>query len=393
MNTSTTPSFSRQLADIRGYFDHGDSHLGYRRLLDAAIDTENMEVYTHTLDFCDWYDKGQLTDLPQKAGDLLQQIENAGLSTIRDRSKPALIAKQIHKTYAHGSFSLSSLDITAYPGQIIGLVGENGNGKTTLLRLLNGELHPDGGSITYQFGSTARIRDQYDRRTRLAFIPQRPASWYGSLMDNLQFTAASYGFKGQENVLRTEMICARMGLRPFRQYSWKRISSGYKMRFELARTLLRKPELLLLDEPLANLDVLAQQIILEDLRYLAQSASRPMAVILSSQQLYEVEKVSQLVIFLKQGKARLQDYTSPVPDKNLAATELIIELEADCSREELQTIFRDLSLKQLSYNGGSFILYFNDTRLSEVLQLMARHQLPVKYFRDITTSSRRFFDA
>lgn len=392
MNHSSNHSFARQLADIRAYFDHGDSHLGYRRLLDAALDTENMEVYAHTLDFCDWYDKGQLTDLPQKTSELLQQIANAGPSHIHDRSNPALKAEQIRKTYAHGSFSLSALDVTAYPGQIIGLVGENGNGKTTLLRLLNGELLPDGGSISYQFSNTTRIRDQYDRRTKLAFIPQRPASWYGSLMDNLQFTAASYGYKGRENVLRTEMTCARMGLRPFRQYSWKRISSGYKMRFELARTLLRKPELLLLDEPLANLDVLAQQIILEDLRYLAQSASRPMAVILSSQQLYEVEKVSQLVIFLKQGKARLQDYTNTVaPNGN--TTELIIELEADCSREELQRIFTGLPLQQLSYNGGSFILYFNNTRLSEVLQVMASHQLPVKYFRDITTSSRRFFDA
>ncbi|MBL7758453.1 MAG: ATP-binding cassette domain-containing protein [Chitinophagaceae bacterium] len=392
MNTSTNPSFARQLAEIRAYFDHGDHHLGYRRLLDAALDTESMHVYTQTLDFCDWYDKGELANLPQKAGDLLQEIGNAGPSHIHDRSNPALKADQIRKTYAHGSFSLSTLDITVYPGQIIGLVGENGNGKTTLLRLLNGELHPDGGSISYQFSNAIPIRDQYDRRTRLAFIPQRPASWYGSLMDNLQFTAASYGYKGQENVLRTEMICARMGLRPFRKYSWKRISSGYKMRFELARTLLRKPELLLLDEPLANLDVLAQQIILEDLRYLAQSASRPMAVILSSQQLYEVEKVSQLVIFLKQGKARMQDYsTTPVADTT--DTELIIELEADCSREELQTIFTGLALRQLSYNGGNFIVYFNNTRLSEVLQVMASHQLPVKYFRDITTSSRRFFDA
>lgn len=392
MNTSTNPAFARQLAGIRAYFDHGDSHLGYRRLLDAALDTESMDVYVHTLHFCDWYDKGELANLPEKAGDLLQEIGNAGPSYIHDRSTPALKAEQIRKTYAHGSFSLSTLDITVYPGQIIGLVGENGNGKTTLLRLLNGELNPDSGSISYQFSHSTPIHDQYDRRTRLAFIPQRPASWYGSLMDNLQFTAASYGYKGQENVLRTEMICARMGLRPFRQYSWKRISSGYKMRFELARTLLRKPELLLLDEPLANLDVLAQQIILEDLRYLAQSASRPMAVILSSQQLYEVEKVSQLVIFLKQGKARIQDY-SAVPASGSMDRELIIELEADCSREELQTIFTGLSLKQLSYNGGNFILYFNNTQLSEVLQLMAGNKLPVKYFRDITTSSRRFFDA
>src|ERR1700743_3852361 len=101
-------------------------------------------------------------------------------------------------------------------------------------------------------------------------------------MKNLKYTSTCFGWKGKENFLWTEMIIARMGLRPFRTYTWNRISSGYKMRFELARTLLKQPEILLLDEPLANLDILAQQIILEDLKYLAQSQTMPLSIILSS---------------------------------------------------------------------------------------------------------------
>ena len=63
------------------------------------------------------------------------------------------------------------------------------------------------------------------------------------------------------------------------------------MRFELARMLLRKPKILLIDEPLANLDILAQQTILDDFRNIAGSPYRPIAIVLSSQQLYEVEKL------------------------------------------------------------------------------------------------------
>ncbi|WP_155756307.1 ATP-binding cassette domain-containing protein, partial [Streptobacillus moniliformis] len=105
----------------------------------------------------------------------------------------------------------------------------------------------------------------------------------------------SYGYTPQENHLIVELIIARLGLRKFRKHSWKSLSSGYKMRFELARMLLRKPKILLIDEPLANLDILAQQTVLEDFRAIAKSPFRPIGIVLSSQQLYEVEKTSDQV--------------------------------------------------------------------------------------------------
>lgn len=210
-------------------------------------------------------------------------------------------------------------------------------------------------------------------------------------MDNLQFTSTHYGFKGKENYLWTEMMCARMGLRPFRTYTWGRISSGYKMRFELAKTLLKKPEILLLDEPLANLDVLAQQVILEDLRFLAQSQRMPLGIILSSQQLYEVEKVSELVIFLKQGKPKYQQTKHKEEQESIP---LIIELETTASRETIQQVFSTLQLQNLSFNGGVYLLYFNENiSSSDVIRVLGESKLPIKYFRDISASSRRFFDA
>lgn len=95
--------------------------------------------------------------------------------------------------------------------------------------------------------------------------------------------ATHYGYTGQHNELIVLMMIARMGLWPFKNLNWAELSSGYKMRFELARTLLRKPEIMLLDEPLANLDVLAQQVVLEDIKSIAKSATNPIAVVLSLQ--------------------------------------------------------------------------------------------------------------
>ncbi|HWJ92990.1 MAG TPA: ABC transporter ATP-binding protein [Flavisolibacter sp.] len=389
-------TFNERLAEVASYFNHGDYHLGYRRLLDAAIETNDFTVYEKTLAFCDWYDNhgGQERDkavINEKVKDLLSVIGQGYRTPAAGQYEVKLSAESVSKKYSRGSFSLSSVDVALRPSEIIGLVGENGNGKTTFLRLLYGELQPDTGIIKYHFKNNPASSSFYDIKTRIAFIPQRPAAWYGLLMDNLQFASTYAGLKGKENYLWTEMIIARMGLRPFRSYTWSRISSGYKMRFELARTLIRKPEILLLDEPLANLDILAQQIILEDLRFLARSYSMPLSVILSSQQLYEVEKVSDQVIFLQKGIAK---YQHTGEKEEAAPAPLIIELETSASREQLQQVINPLGLEKLSFNGGVYILYFTGgTQMGSVLSAIGQGGLPVKYLRDISVSSRRFFDA
>lgn len=373
---------TERLHEVKSYFDNGDLHLGYRRLLDSALETQDMEVYKQTLGFADWYDKYQasgISDAPglnQQVSALLEQIAQGSPAFTPVSANPVISLENINKTYSSGSFSLSDINLTLFPKKIIGLVGENGNGKTTLLRLLYGELRADSGRIEYNLSGVAKGSPFYEVKTRLGFIAQRPDPWYGSLMSNLQFTATHYGFRGIENYLWTEMICARMGLRAFRTYNWNRISSGYKMRFELARALIRKPEVLLLDEPLANLDILAQQVILEDLRFLAHSERMPIGIILSSQQLYEVEKVSEQVIFLKEGKPRTQSTTQ---DQSGTATEpLVFELETLASRDELQNLFVNTGLRNLSYNGGVYVLVFDPaSTTSEVISLLGRDRKSV----------------
>lgn len=386
--------FQNRLQEVNDYFVHGDTHLGYRRLLDAAIETLNFDVYRQTLSFCDWYDAHQQsasqTDLLTHVQTLLTTIENGYTGSNEKADDVKLKAENISMRYSRGAFSLSSTNVALKTSQIVGLVGENGNGKTTLLRVLHGELNADTGSIVYYINNTARPPDNYETRSALAFIPQRPQSWYGGLMENLQFASNFTGYASNENRLWTEMIVARMGLRPFRDYSWSRISSGYKMRFELARTLIRKPQVLLLDEPLANLDILAQQIILEDLRFLAQSHTMPLSIILSSQQLYEVEKVSDHVIFLQKGVPQYQS----IKQSEEEAKGLTLELETSVGRDELQALFAPHGLQKLSYNGGVYLLYFDASMdVPSLLRLLGEAALPVKYLRDISSSSRRFFDA
>lgn len=395
------PTINR-LQEVSDYFTNGDLHLGYRRLLDAALETKNSTIYENTLSFCNWYDNQQqsktaaTTELLQQVNSLLEKMEQAGIPEPVTSHTPLLKAEAVAKKYYSGAFSLAPVDMELQLSQIIGLVGENGNGKTTLLRLLYGELTADKGSVQYNVTrNNVVLKDTYSIKSALAFIPQRPNKWYGPLMDNLQFVSTHYGYKGKENFLWTEMVCARMGLRPYRQLNWNQISSGYKMRFELAKAIIKSPQIMLLDEPLANLDIFAQQIILEDLKYLAQSQTMGMGIILSSQQLYEVEKVSHQVIFLKQGVPRYQSlHQSLTATETHTENDLVLEIESTATREQIQNCFAPLGIQSISFNGGVYIIYFPaSTGYHTIIKHIGETQLPVKFFRDISNSSRRFFES
>jgi ABC-2 type transport system ATP-binding protein len=379
------PSFGRQLREVQGHFQARDYDLAHRRLLDCVLETRDLVFFSEALDYCSRQEAqpNEPEQLSSRAMELLQRLEQARITPVP--GGPVVVASGLRKTYSLGNFSLEGVDCQLHSRHIIGLVGENGQGKTTLLRLLARELQPDGGSIQYH--CRARPRDDYELRSRIMYVEQRIPRWYGSLIENLQFTLTHYGIRGQHNLLWAELMIARLGLRPYRQLSWNRLSSGYRTRFELAKTLLRQPQLLLLDEPLANLDIQAQQTILQDLRFMSRSLTAPFGMMLSSQHIYEVEKVSDHIIFLQQGKARYQGASREEP-----AQALVIELEADCSRETLAAAFAGLPLQQMRYNGGVFLLYFDTgTEPARILEALAAHRIDLSYLRNISHSSRRFF--
>ena len=369
------------------YFTQKDIGLAFRKLLDCAADTQQMSIYEKAIALTDWKEKhpAEVETLTEKATVLLREIADYKVTELPTETA-VLVAEEVRKHYALGRFQLGPISLSIKKGQVYGLVGENGNGKTTLLRILARDLSYDSGVVKYYF--TERPKNDYDLRTKLIYIPQRTEKWYGSLKDNLKFTLSSYGIPAEENELRTLLMIARLGLWQYQHLDWNALSSGYKMRFELARTLLRQPEILLLDEPLGNLDVLAQQVILEDLKMIANSVNHPIALILSSQQLFEVEKISDKVIFLRNGQ-----YTDNAEATTTEeAMPLIVEIDTTNTREELMAVFKAFALEKLNYNGGVYVAYFRpNTEYSTVLEALGKAKIDLTYIRNISASTRRFF--
>ncbi|PXV60226.1 ABC-2 type transport system ATP-binding protein [Dysgonomonas alginatilytica] len=360
-----------------------------KKLIDLTLDTEELSFYQKTVSLLDWLEQNQtnITEIRKRFNVLLDDLFSFLQKKGSKQREKLLVVQNLIKAYTQSHFALGPISLDISEGEIIGLVGENGNGKTTLLRSLCGELVPTNGRISYLFD----YKDEYDLRSQLIYIPQRTKDWHGSLLSNLQFTAASYGILGEVNEHLVQLVIARMGLRGYRHLNWKSLSSGYKMRFELARMLLRKPKLLLIDEPLANLDILAQQVVLDDFRDIAKSPFRPLGIVLSSQQLYEVEKTSDRVIFLKKGQPQNADIKEGVAEFKEVA-KFIVEFESDWQQEELRKVFATLSLENLQIKGGTYIAIFPESTSQErFLQIVVDNRIPLNYFRNISNSTRRFF--
>jgi ABC-2 type transport system ATP-binding protein len=372
-----------RIAEIQSYLQHNDQSLAVRRILDASLDTADGALIKEAIQVSQTYRQYKQTELPaafvESAHNLLNKL-NTVTERFVEQSTRLVTARDISKSYSSGNFSLQPISIQVNTGDVLGVVGENGNGKTTLLRCMAGQLALDAGELDFP---QLQHPDQYDIKHHLAFIPQRIPRWYGLLKDNLHFAAAISGVTGSVNSIMVDFMLERLDLTPYAHLTWTQISSGYRTRFEIARILLQKPRLLILDEPLANLDINAQQSILTDLRFMAKSVHNPMGILLSSQQLHEVEKIADTVLLIKNGSCLFR-----TGEQEKTATSFVIELETTASRETLLQVL--LGNGELQFNGGFYTITSKELPAQELLSKLVAGNISITYFRDITHSTKRF---
>lgn len=372
-----------RIAEIQSYLRHNDHSLAVRRLLDASLDTADVALLKEAIRVSQTYRQYKQTELPpvffESAHNLLNKL-NTVTERFVEQSTRLVTAREISKSYNTGNFSLQPISIQVNTGDVLGVVGENGNGKTTLLRCMAGQLALDSGELDFPL---LQHPDHYDIKHHLAFIPQRIPRWYGLLKDNLHFAAAISGVTGEENSIMVDFMLERLDLTPYAHLTWTQISSGYRTRFEIARILLQKPRLLILDEPLANLDINAQQSILTDLRFMAKSVHNPMGILLSSQQLHEVEKIADTVLLIKNGTCLFR-----TGEQEKTAASFVVELETTASRETLLQALNGNS--DLQFNGGFYTITSTELPAQALLSKLVAGNIAITYFRDITHSTKRF---
>ncbi len=288
-------------------------------------------------------------------------------------------------------FELQPIDLTLRFGQVTALVGENGNGKSTLIKLVVGALAPTQGAIHWPYlNNTLRKKlDHYLIKQHLAYVPQELPAWPGRLQEAMLFAAAAHGLAPQAAVAETEFVISRLGLDGFVDARWRELSGGYRMRFSLARALITRPHLLVLDEPLANLDVNTQLMFLQDLRNLADALARPLSVLVSSQHLHEIESIADRLVFLRAGRTI---YNGPRAEFGKTRAENVFECSVAADQDAL---LRGLgaAVSRIDTVGGNFIVH-TSTAMSaaDFLRALLAAAITVHYFRDISQSTRKLFE-
>ena len=185
-------------------------------------------------------------------------------------------------------------------GEIVGLLGPNGAGKTSTINMILGVLEPDSGSIRIEGLDIATHRSRALERTNFAAV-YAPLPGNLTVSQNLRIFGLIYGVEDLSE--RIAVSLEQFDLVRFRDVRCGALSSGEQTRVSLAKALLNRPQLLLLDEPTASLDPAAARDIRASIREFATKNGR--GVLWTSHNMYEAEAVCDRVLFLSRGKILL----------------------------------------------------------------------------------------
>lgn len=197
--------------------------------------------------------------------------------------------------------ALSDVSLRVEAGEIFGLVGRNGQGKTTLIKTTCGLIEPSAGRVRVFGHDTVRALRDVKRSVGLVSADERSFYFRLSGRDNLTFFARLQGLQGNELKRRVDQLAETFELTPVLERPFQAYSSGNKQRLAIVRALLPDPPLLLLDEPTRSLDPISAEGLRRALRDWAHPGSGK-TVLITTHNLSEIEQLCERVAILSRGR-------------------------------------------------------------------------------------------
>ncbi|CAN5165064.1 hypothetical protein BH24ACT23_BH24ACT23_03450 [soil metagenome] len=211
---------------------------------------------------------------------------------------PALRIEGLFKRYETGTEALRGVSLQIETGEFFGLLGPNGAGKSTLIHCATGLANASAGSIEV-FGHDA-ISDYGDARLAVGLAPQDlNLDWFLTLEESLDYHGGYFGMSKADRKERTAELLEAFSLTPKRKDRTRTLSGGMKRRLILARALMHRPRLLILDEPTAGVDV---ELRLELWHYVQRINAEGTTILLTTHYLEEAEQLCDRIAFINDGQ-------------------------------------------------------------------------------------------
>jgi putative phosphonate transport system ATP-binding protein len=244
--------------------------------------------------------------------DILNPSHPALNAPILASNRPLLIARNLVKNYGKIN-AVSGVDVSVYPGEVMGVVGESGSGKSSLLRLLNLEELPDQGEYSLNIEGYDQVNlfslDRYHRREmriyHIGIVYQYPHlglrmryTSSGNVAERL-IMAGEREFDRMRQAARVSLAASEFPLGRMDDFP-ARLSGGMQQRVQLAKAIALKPELLLLDEPTSGLDVSVQALVLDTLKRLQRETQ--ITIVVVSHDLGVIRTLADRVMVMRNGR-------------------------------------------------------------------------------------------
>ncbi|WP_036616114.1 thiol reductant ABC exporter subunit CydD [Paenibacillus sp. FSL H7-689] len=289
------PEFYSLLKNTGTAFHSGRTSMGAIRKVEQML--EETSIKSTQTEREEGSDQSQLTNVDTMAKTEELRTTRAELIPM----PPTIELNDVRFQYTPNSFGLETGQISIGPGEQIAIVGKSGSGKTTLLHLIAGLLKPDSGAVLVN-GSQLSQHDEAAWFERVSYITQHPYIFAGTFAENISIGAG-------RNVSRAEIeqaadeaglagVVAQLeqGLDTFVGEGGRGLSGGEKQRLALARAFLKRPAVILFDEPTVGLDLHTERVLQQSIAALAKTAT----MITVAHRLYTIQHADN-ILFMDNG--------------------------------------------------------------------------------------------
>ena len=288
------------------------------------------------------------------------------------------LKKSYEKTLA-----LNGVNLSIKQGEFFGLLGPNGAGKTTTINILTGLVFREEGS-TLVFGKDT-VKDFRFTRSKIGIAAQElSVDWFFSIEKLLYFQAGYYGLSKKVAKKRIEDLLIRLDLQKKKDSRLRQLSGGMKRRFQLAKALVHDPDIIILDEPTAGVDVELRRSLW---KYLKDLHAAGKTILLTTHYIEEAEKLCENVAIIDEGKI-LKEGSPKKLTQELGSSGITIHLNEN--KQNLNTVLADYSFT-LDQNRLHFSVKDSDLAMPKIIQTLSNNNITIQSVEATSSSLEDVF--